>query len=180
MTSPQTPPPGWYPDPEGGVGQRYWDGAIWTEHRTGQPPATAVQPVYAQRPVYPPAPGNGMAVAALVCGIVGAVFGLIPLTFFIALALGLVAVVLGPIAWNRANKVPAAGKKGLAIAGTILGVVALGVGIVGAVIVDDTVDEIDRELDDASEELDRELDQLDEELEQDLDEFDQGEGFGTQ
>ena len=29
--APQGPPPGWYPNPEGG-GQRYWDGARWTEH----------------------------------------------------------------------------------------------------------------------------------------------------
>lgn len=27
-------PPGWYDDPEGGVGQRYWDGTIWTEDRS--------------------------------------------------------------------------------------------------------------------------------------------------
>ncbi|PJE04067.1 MAG: hypothetical protein CK429_31955 [Mycobacterium sp.] len=23
------PPPGWYPDPHGGTGQRYWDGSTW-------------------------------------------------------------------------------------------------------------------------------------------------------
>jgi hypothetical protein len=25
------PPPGWYADPAGGTGMRYWDGATWTE-----------------------------------------------------------------------------------------------------------------------------------------------------
>jgi hypothetical protein len=32
MTTPSTPA-GWYPDPDGSGGQRYWDGFIWTEHR---------------------------------------------------------------------------------------------------------------------------------------------------
>ncbi len=27
--SPTSPPPGWYPDPSGARGQRYWDGARW-------------------------------------------------------------------------------------------------------------------------------------------------------
>ena len=31
-------PPGWYPDPSGAPGQRYFDGTDWTEHRAaGQP-----------------------------------------------------------------------------------------------------------------------------------------------
>ena len=29
------PPAGWYPDPSGTAGLRYWDGQQWTEHRAG-------------------------------------------------------------------------------------------------------------------------------------------------
>ncbi len=31
MTTPPTTA-GWYPDPDGSGGQRYWDGAAWTDH----------------------------------------------------------------------------------------------------------------------------------------------------
>ncbi|MEO9328929.1 DUF2510 domain-containing protein [Gordonia aurantiaca] len=30
MTTPPTPPSGWYPDPHGGAGSRYWDGRKWS------------------------------------------------------------------------------------------------------------------------------------------------------
>ena len=30
--APDLPPPGWYPEPSGTPGQRYWDGNTWTEH----------------------------------------------------------------------------------------------------------------------------------------------------
>src|SRR5436190_7533697 len=41
MTTPTTPA-GWYPDPDGSGGQRYWDGFIWTEHRS--PAVSAPEP----------------------------------------------------------------------------------------------------------------------------------------
>jgi hypothetical protein len=46
MTTPPTPA-GWYPDPDGTGGQRYWDGTAWTEHQTPaqqQPPAPEPEP----------------------------------------------------------------------------------------------------------------------------------------
>jgi len=44
MTTPPTPA-GWYPDPDGSGGQRYWDGFAWTEHRSpGRAPAVPAPP----------------------------------------------------------------------------------------------------------------------------------------
>ena len=103
-------------------------------------------------PPAPPTPeavgqrGGGFAVAALVLGIVGVVFGFIPLLFVIAFPCGLLAVIFGVLAWRSANK-PGGSRKGMAIAGTILGVVALALGVIGAVIVDDAVTDLDRDLD---------------------------------
>lgn len=52
MTTPPTPA-GWYPDPDGSGGQRYWDGFAWTEHRA---PAAAPPPPVAPPPLAPPPP----------------------------------------------------------------------------------------------------------------------------
>ena len=41
------PPPGWYPDPAGSPGARWWDGRGWTDHL--QAPAAAVQPAPERR-----------------------------------------------------------------------------------------------------------------------------------
>ena len=53
MTTPPTPA-GWYPDPDGSGGQRYWDGSAWTEHRAPGPQATP-EPSEPPAPAEPPA-----------------------------------------------------------------------------------------------------------------------------
>ncbi|GAA2082125.1 hypothetical protein GCM10009840_17750 [Pseudolysinimonas kribbensis] len=115
MSSPTTPAAaGWYPDGMGG--QRYWDGARWTEHH-----APAPAPVVVVRQ-----PSNGFAVAALVLGIVGFVLMGIPL--FIGWFLGgipdILAVILGIVGIVKAREL---GNRGLALAivGLCLGGVSL-------------------------------------------------------
>lgn len=46
MTTPPTPA-GWYPDPDGSGGRRYWDGSAWTEHRS---PGAHAAPEPSERP----------------------------------------------------------------------------------------------------------------------------------
>jgi TM2 domain-containing membrane protein YozV len=72
------PPSGWYPDPSGAPGQRYFDGKEWTEHRPGAPVSLPYgqwpQPLSSGHPYpatpspygYPgyPAPGYGVDPAA--------------------------------------------------------------------------------------------------------------------
>jgi hypothetical protein len=55
MTDAHTAPAGWYPHPDGSVGQRWWDGARWTEHTSplaAPRPAAAAAPASAALPQY--------------------------------------------------------------------------------------------------------------------------------
>ncbi len=51
--------PGWYPDPWGGQGLRWWDGSNWTEHVQGQPPAGYAPGVSVRGGPLVTAPGTG-------------------------------------------------------------------------------------------------------------------------
>jgi hypothetical protein len=54
-------PAGWYPDPDGSGGQRYWDGSAWTDHRspaTPAPEAPADPPVSEQPTTVVTLPGG--------------------------------------------------------------------------------------------------------------------------
>ncbi|MHB8633683.1 MAG: DUF4190 domain-containing protein [Thermoplasmatota archaeon] len=92
-----------------------------------RPPYSAPYGAPASSPMAaPPRRTPGMAVAALVVGIVA-----ICLDGFAGLGLlaGSVALVLGIIAKGRASKDPAVGGEGLALAGIILGAVAIVLGV---------------------------------------------------
>jgi len=59
--------------------------------------------------------GNGMAVAGLVCGLVG--------LLFLPIILGPLALIFGGIGWSKANR--GAKHKGIAIAAVVLGIADL-------------------------------------------------------
>lgn len=79
-------------------------------------------------------PRNGFGITALCLGLVGLVFMLMPITGFIAVILGGLALIFGLLGWARARRGQASNKK-TAIAGTGLGALGLIVGIIGIVIV---------------------------------------------
>ena len=118
-TPPPPPPGGGYPNEQQGQ-QAY-----------GQPQYG--QPQYAQQQ-YGGAPpqGNGLAVAALVLGILGVILAFIPLLGVVAGVLfGLPAVICGGLGLSKAKQ-PGRGGKGMAIAGLVLGVIAIILGILQA------------------------------------------------
>lgn len=123
---PQGPPPG----PPGGYGPG-----------PGQPPpgyGPPPQPGYGAAPGYGPQPygappgggSNGLAIGALVVGIIGLITVWVP---FLGIVLGLVALVLGIVGRKKANETGVGG--GMAIAGLIMGVLAILGGILWIVFV---------------------------------------------
>lgn len=97
----------------------------------------------AQAPATPA--GNGLAVAALVLGIIGVFFGIIPLTFFVAWILGVLALVFGLVGCRRRVR------RAMAVWGAALGLVSLILGVVGVVIVVRAVEEFGEALEELDE-----------------------------
>ncbi|MGY0017984.1 DUF4190 domain-containing protein [Streptomyces sp. YJ-C3] len=114
-----------------------------------------------QHPQYPPfqppqqpqqqIARNGLGTAALILGIIGALSGLIPIMFWLAGVLGVVALILGLTGRGRAKRGEAT-NKGVALAGVILAVLSLGLATFGAYTtfkaVGDAVDEINKSVSD--------------------------------
>jgi hypothetical protein len=79
---PQQPPAGWYSDPDVPGGQRYWDGASWTQHVVAPSPppmsGTRQDPIYTAPAKEQEATGTIIAgyVFAVIFPIVGFVIGL--------------------------------------------------------------------------------------------------------
>jgi hypothetical protein len=110
--SPQTGPPYPYPDP-----YRYQPGSF----PGGYPPP----PPYGGHLPQPAAPKNGLGIASLVLAVIGLV-GVA--TVFAPIGLGVIAVILGVIGHGRAKR-GTADNGGVAIAGIVLGALAIVVGL---------------------------------------------------
>ena len=97
----------------------------------GQPPAWNQQAAPAgggQQPVAGQAPSSGLAVAALIIGILGMLLALIPVIGLLGGFGGLVAIILGFIARGKVKKGTGAGG-GMAMGGIITGILAIVISI---------------------------------------------------
>lgn len=108
-----------------------------------RPPASSVQ--FAPQP---PKGSNGLAIAGFVLGLLGFLGSWIPVINVVGIILGVIGVVLAGVGLSKSRSIGSG--RGLAIAGLILGVLAIAIAIfinvvfVGAVVdaVDDAVDEV--------------------------------------
>jgi hypothetical protein len=135
---------GWYPDPTGRFEYRFHNDVHWTADvaSNGQryvdplpPPGTntlSAPPPPAGAP--PPSGGanNGIAIAAMVCGIVAVTTAWIPFLGIVGLIAGIVALALGIPALSRSR---ATGRRrGPAIAGIVTGAIGIVLGVLGIVL----------------------------------------------
>src|SRR3954451_17827876 len=129
---------GWYPDPTGRYELRYFNGQNWTGDASNGgerlldpspsagPPATApAGPVPSDRPSGGRKVSNGLAISAMVLGIVGCAFALTVVLFPVAAILGGLAIVLGAAGRRHARELPHRTGRGQSVAGIIAGVAAV-------------------------------------------------------
>jgi hypothetical protein len=132
MTGDQTPPAGWYPDPNPGADapagqQRYWDGSAWTEHTTTAPTGPAYQAAVQQ------APRDSLGLAAFVLGVISLILiFFIPVGFLGTGILGIIGLILGFLGRGRAKRGEATNGR-TALWGIILSALAVAISVIAAV-----------------------------------------------
>ncbi|MER8043118.1 DUF4190 domain-containing protein [Streptomyces sp. NPDC094032] len=105
------------------------------------------QQPYGAPGMQPPAqPRNGLGVTALVLGIVGLLFAIIPFLFWLGGILGLLALIFGIIGSSRAGK-GLATNKGMAVTGLVLGAVSILAAIAWTIVLATAVKEYSEEID---------------------------------
>ncbi|UNK72316.1 DUF4190 domain-containing protein [Microbacterium sp. H1-D42] len=100
-----------------------------------------VQPGYAQPTAYgyagtpyaPVRPTNGLAVASLICGIVGIFASPFIFVFFLPVALPIAAVIMGHIARSQLRRNPQMTGSGMALTGLILGYIPIVLSALGLI-----------------------------------------------
>lgn len=123
-----------------------WPG--WSEGDQPAAPRPGTPPPGQYGPQSPPGAGpprNGLGIAALILGIIGLLSGLIPLLFWLAAVLGVTALILGLVGARRAKQGYATNGR-MSVVGAVLGGLAIVLAIIGAVLVGQVLDDIDREL----------------------------------
>jgi hypothetical protein len=127
-------PSGWFPDPHGRYEYRWFNGTAWTADVAADG-RRAVDPMGAA-----PLPrggrangssGNGVAVAAIVCGLLAPLFAWMPVFVAVGITLGVLGVVFG-IRGHRRSRTTGNGGA-MAITGIVAGTVGLLISIVGIV-----------------------------------------------
>lgn len=113
------------------------------------PPPPYQQPMYAPAPVEPK---NGLGLAALIVGIIGITMGLIPILFWFALIMGVIALALGLAAHGRVRRGTATNKK-VSIAGWVTGLASIALGVIGMVVVFNAVEDFGNDLEDLSNDI---------------------------
>lgn len=102
-------------------------------------------------------PTNGLAITALCLGIAGAVIGLVPILGLFAIALGAAGLVVGLVALKNSKR---RGRRKMSWAAVVVSVLAVVLGIIGVAIVDDALDDLDRDLQRIDQEYQRDLERL--------------------
>ena len=124
--APNAIPPGWYADPTGPGTARWWSGQDWTQHVQALPAATPVAPPSTL--LMPKA--EGLATRSLVWGIVAVVFNVILAPSVLAIVYGAIALSNGRTLGGLGQAMP---KRGFAIAGIVLGCLAVVLDVAGAI-----------------------------------------------
>jgi hypothetical protein len=135
--------PGWYPDPTGRYEHRYFNGHDWTGDASdggervfdpyppvGRSPALGVHPAAGAIPASLTAPGarkqsNGLAISAMVLGIVGCAVAFSILFFPLAAILGALAIVFGAAGRRHSRELPNHAGRGQSLTGIITGAAAI-------------------------------------------------------
>lgn len=140
--------PGWYPDPTDRFEYRYHNGVEWTgdvsdDGRRFLDPLDRTGPGGGPPPYVPSTEQrNGIAVAALVLGIVALILGWLPFVFVLGGLAAVLAIVFAAVGLRRARARGVG--RAMSIAGLVLGIVGIGATVIGAFVTSAFVDAFDR------------------------------------